>query len=189
MTFSPRACNMPATTELSTPPDMATAIGLDIRRRQLPQMRNRLDQSIDQRIYLFDGVRASQRESNTRSRFQPVQAHRQENMRRLGSSAGASRAARYRESLEIQRDQQRVTVDSVKTNVGSVRDARCTRPVHVRIRDAAGDVLLQAIAQVCDATPFGVAMFRYPSHRAAQSHGACDVFRTAAPLALMTSAV
>jgi hypothetical protein len=65
ITRSPRARNIPATTELSTPPDMATAIVLsDIRGRNLSQVRNGLDKSAHQRIDLLHSIRPAQGKSD-----------------------------------------------------------------------------------------------------------------------------
>src|SRR4026209_2389044 len=106
MTFSPRACSMPATTELSTPPDLATARGFScMRRRQLAQVRDGVDQRLDERIHLFDSIGSPQGKTDTRASLQAAQAHRQQNVGWLGRPAGAGRTARYGESFEIQRNQ------------------------------------------------------------------------------------
>src|SRR5665213_4002969 len=95
MTRSPARFSMPATTELSTPPDIATAIVCsDIGRRQLSETRNHLNHSIDQRVDLFLRIRPSQRKAHTRPRLLPRQPDCAPYMRGLGSAARTRGPAR-----------------------------------------------------------------------------------------------
>src|SRR5690242_15960719 len=123
-TFSPWARSMPATTEESTPPDMATAIGLDIRGRQLSEVRDRFDERVDQCVDFLFGVRAAERETNARAGLLAHETDGEEDVRWFGCAAGTSRAARYGETSEIERDEERITVDAVKADVRCVADAR-----------------------------------------------------------------
>src|SRR5579871_4203496 len=102
-TFSPRACNTPATTELSTPPDIATAT-LDIRRSQSAQMRHGLANSVRKAVHLGFVVAAAQRNTNARSSLFLAQANRGENMRRLARAARTRRPARNRIPAQIESD-------------------------------------------------------------------------------------
>src|SRR6185437_9468786 len=103
----PSRFSMPATTELSTPPDIATAMGrwfpeaksisgmllqafLSIRATKLLDGR---DHRIGQRIYLFFGVISSQRKAHALPRLPLGTAHREEHMRRLNGTARARGAA------------------------------------------------------------------------------------------------
>src|SRR6185295_8694789 len=107
ITFSPRARSIPATTELSTPPDMATASGRSgIGRRQLSQMRDGIDQSLNQSVHLLDGIGSAKGKAYARASLQAAQPHGQQNVRWLRRAAGTGRAARDSESLKIQGDQQ-----------------------------------------------------------------------------------
>ena len=74
-------------------------------------------------------------------------------------AAGAGRAARYRESLEIQRNQQCIAINSVETNVGGVRYPLRACAIHTRIPNTVQNALLQAIPQRALTAILGVAMF------------------------------
>src|SRR5689334_16149992 len=110
-------------------------------------------------------------------------------MRRLRRTTRASRAARYSETLEIERNQQRIAVDPVETNVSGVRHAWRTRAIDARIRDAIQNALLQPIAQGALTSILGIALIGDPLRGPRQRHRARDILRARAPLALMASAV
>src|SRR5579862_7124773 len=147
ITRSPARCSNPATTELSTPPDMATAIVSGIRRCQPSQMRDRIGDGIDQGVDLPGGIRAAKREAQARLGLLAREADRGEDVRRLLRAAGACRSTRYGESAKIERDQQRLAIDAVKTNIGGVGRARRAGSVDVRAGDASKDSLFEAVAQ------------------------------------------
>src|SRR5689334_3171507 len=162
ITRSPRRCSMPATTELSTPPDIATAMppgcvpnsstGSDMRGlglsggdrsgSDLPQVRDGLSDRDDQRVHLLRVIPPAQRKTETGPRLLLRQSNRREDMRRLSRSAGARRAAGHRESLQVERDQQRFAVDPVKADVRRVGNPRRARSVNVRVLHAAENALL-----------------------------------------------
>src|SRR5258708_296265 len=103
MTRSPARLRSPATTELSTPPDMATAIDdSDIGGRQLSQTRDCLDHPHDNRFDLLNRIRPAQRDAYARPRLFAIEPDRCQHMRRLGGAARACRPARYRESFEVE---------------------------------------------------------------------------------------
>src|SRR5665213_355271 len=190
MTLSPARFSMPATTELSTPPDIATAIVCsDIRRRQLSQTRHHLNHGIDQRVDLFLRIRPSQRKAHTRTRLFPRESDRRQYMRRLGSAARTSGAARYREALEIQRNQQRLAVDSIETNVRSVANARHVHAVDVRPRHARQNSLLQTISQHGLPGRLGGALCDNPLRRASEARCTSHVLCTRPHLALVWTAI
>src|SRR5579864_4548439 len=110
---TPSRESSPATTELSTPPDMATAIVSfigsgtgGISRRKLSQMRGTFGDGVNQSVHLFFGVRTAEGETQTGARPFPRQAHGQQYMRRFNRAARAGRSAGHREPLEVQRDDQ-----------------------------------------------------------------------------------
>src|SRR5580658_6305844 len=94
-TFSPRARSIPATTELSTPPDIATAMvsapsGFSgIGWRQFAQMRYGFTHGLDQRVHLRRVVRTAERETDTRLGLFASQAWREE--RAMGPACRWSR--------------------------------------------------------------------------------------------------
>src|ERR1700680_2210390 len=98
----------PATTELSTPPDMATATVLfigsgtgGVSRREVSQMRGTFGNGVNQSIHVFFGVGTAEGETQTGARPFPRQAHGQQDVGRLDCAALARRSAGHRESLEV----------------------------------------------------------------------------------------
>src|SRR5579871_5313251 len=121
-TRSPRLFNMPATTELSTPPDIATAVvrsadigsevmgsGTGVGRRQLAKLGGGLGHRADQRIHLLFIIGTAERESQAAARLAARQANREQNVRGLDGSARTGRTARYGESFQIERDDHGLT--------------------------------------------------------------------------------
>src|SRR5580658_41977 len=98
-TVSPRPCNMPATTELSTPPDMATAmVGSGIGRGRLAgcesaEMRDAFGESVDKGVNLLGVIRAAKGNAKAGTSLFLGEADGSEDVRRLGCAAGASGAA------------------------------------------------------------------------------------------------
>src|ERR1700692_1066543 len=90
----PRRCSIPATTELSTPPDMATAMVFSdtggVRRRQTSQMRDRLGDGRDQSTPLLFVIRLTERESETRAGPFSRQSDSNQYVRWFDGAAGAS---------------------------------------------------------------------------------------------------
>ena len=110
-------------------------------------MRDALGDSADQRVDLFDGVRTAERKSQARSRLILGEADRHENVRWFGRAARTRGSARNREAFQIERDQQRVAVDSIESQVSGVRRSRRARAVDVRVRNPIENTLLQMIAE------------------------------------------
>src|SRR5579872_7145431 len=189
MTRSPWRCSNPATTELSTPPDIATAMVSGIRGRQLSEMRDGFGNGLDQRVHLLDGIAAAQRKTQARFGLLASETDGSQDMRRLLRAAGAGRAARYRESAQIESDQQRLAVDAVESDVGRVGSARSAGPVDVRTGDAIQDSVFQAIAQCFQTRPLGSAVIDDPLCSTAQADRAGDIFSTRTPVALMMAAM
>src|SRR5579872_5266856 len=136
MTRSPARSRSPATTELSTPPDMATAtVYSDIGWRQFSQARHHLDHRLDQQFDLLSRIRASQRKTYARSRLYAAESDCRQHVGGLGGAARTSRAARYRETFEVERDQQRLTINAIETDVRGIRHPRRACAVDVCIRD------------------------------------------------------
>src|SRR5258708_5506493 len=106
-TFLPSRCSIPATTELSTPPDIATAIvraeASGIRWCQLSQARDAVDHCVDQQIDLLGCVRSPDRKSETRLRLLFGQTDRHEHMRWFRGSTRARRTGRNRETDKVKR--------------------------------------------------------------------------------------
>ena len=109
------------------------------------------------------------------------QPDRRQHMRWLRRAARTRRAARYRESLEVERDQQRLAIDAVEANVGSVA-RRAARPRRSRAcpeRDRefpAPDDRAARPGATASASP----CFDDPLRRASQAHRARDVLRARA---------
>src|SRR4029079_12888286 len=132
MTRSPARFSIPATTELSTPPDIATAIvHSDISRRQLSQPRHDLHHGIDERVALLQSIRPPQRKTHAGPRLLAREPDRRQHVRRLGRAARARRSAGYGVTLQVQRNQQRLAIDAVETNIRSVAHAGRPRAVHM----------------------------------------------------------
>src|SRR5579863_10278962 len=148
MTRSPARFSMPATTELSTPPDIATAmVCSDIGRRQLSETSHYLNHRVDQRVDLLRRVRAAQRKTHARPGLFACESDSSQHMRGFGGAARTGRSAGYREALEVERNQQRLAIDAVETDVGSVTDTRSICPVDMRARNTRENSLLQTIPQ------------------------------------------
>src|SRR5579863_9379467 len=125
-TVSPRACSMPATTELSTPPDMATAmVGSGINGGGLTgcepaEMGDALNQSFHKRVHLGCVIRAAQRNAQAGAGLFAGEADGGKNVRGFAGAAGASRAAGNGEAPQVESDQKRLGIDAVEPEVGSV---------------------------------------------------------------------
>src|SRR5258708_31629747 len=92
---SPRCCSIPATTELSTPPDIATAmVRSRIRGGHSAQCRDALDQRLGQCVHLYLIVRSAQRKAYARPSLLLGQAYGGEPIRQLLCAAPAARPAR-----------------------------------------------------------------------------------------------
>ncbi len=194
MTCSPSRCSKPATTELSTPPDIATAIvpfdveTSGIRRCPLSQMPHTLDDRLDQQIDLFNGVRPADGKSDARSRLLLCQSDCAQYVRRLSRAAGACRSARHREAPEVERDQEWLGVDSVEANIRCVGSPRRACAVHVRIGNAIEDPALQPIPQSSFLRGFRHTGIDNPSRCPAHPDSARNIFRPCAAAPLMLTA-
>src|SRR5258708_7119929 len=109
----PSRRSMAATVELSTPPDMATAIGVwlaDILEcgRQAAQMRKGLAGGLNESVHLPGRVGVAERKSQTGTGLIGAQTHRQQHVRRLHRAARTGRTARYREAAQIQGNHHRL---------------------------------------------------------------------------------
>src|SRR5260370_21209419 len=148
MTCSPSRRSSPATTELSTPPDMATAMVFSgIGRRQLSQASHHRNPGVDQRLHLLYGVRPAQRKTHTRSRLLARESDHREHVRGLGSPARTRRPARDREALQVERNQQGFAIDAVKTHIRGVADSLGPCPIDMGAGYPRENSLLQAVAQ------------------------------------------
>src|SRR5437016_7255077 len=110
-TFSPRARSIPATTELSTPPDMATAMVCSgIGWRQLPQMRHGFSNRVDERVNLCLIVGTAERETDAGFGLLASKADGEEDGRGIGLTAGTSGTGGNGETSEVERDEQGLAV-------------------------------------------------------------------------------
>src|ERR1700674_37246 len=122
-TLRPWRTSSAATVELSTPPLMATAMGVSSMHGDSSQVRHRGFQGFEERIHLFGRVGAAQGKSDTGARPLRRKPHGGEN---VGGRYGAARTGRARgdgEPAQIERDHQRLSVDAVEVNVGGIRSA------------------------------------------------------------------
>src|SRR5581483_4966477 len=152
----PSDCSRAATAELSTPPDIATAIipvsgTRRVSGRETPQMRGGFGHGFDQLVHLIERVLAAKRKADRRTRILTAHAHGQQHMRRLRGAAGARRPARYREALQVQRNHHGLALDALEADAGGVVNALRAGAIHPGVRYAAGDALLQQVAQLADA--------------------------------------
>ena len=133
-------------------------------------------------------IRAPQRKPHARPRLLARQPDRHQHVRRLGRAARTRRAARYRESLQVERDQQRLAVDPVETHVGGVGDARRARAVHMRVRQRGRECPAPADRASALAAPLPRRRLR-SIHCAARPKPdrARDILRARAQLALVTA--
>src|SRR5215470_9025194 len=139
-----------ATVELSTPPDIATAIGLSgmgVRRRNAAQVTRRIGDCLDQLVNLLSGVLAAQGEAHTRSRGFRAEAHREQDVRWLDGSARAGRSARHCESTKVERDHHCLTFNAFKAKIARVREAVRPAAVDDDVRYFAKDASFEPIAK------------------------------------------
>src|SRR4051794_20690933 len=144
---SPRECSRAATVELSTPPDIATAVmesGMDGDTAQLARAGR---DCVDQRVYLLDGVRTANGNTKTGSSVVTAEPDRGQHVRRLGSAARTCGPARHGVAPQVERDQQGLRVDPLEDNVGGVRDARRLRAVHTGARHVSKNAGFHSVAQ------------------------------------------
>src|SRR4051812_35101824 len=97
-TGAPCRCSRPATTELSTPPDMATAMGATELSGKtlllLSQFFGSARRCIHQCFHLLGRVVTPEREPHARARVLPAASHGQQNVRGFDGAAAAGRAGR-----------------------------------------------------------------------------------------------
>ena len=135
MTRWPSRISMPATVELSTPPDMATrmvsgissVVRLPARsafRRDTAKMSDAVDDGVGESVYLFHGVGCAERDADRRAGLAVAQADGAQHVRRFDRAARAGRSAGNREAAEVERDNQRLAFDEIETDVAGVGNPR-----------------------------------------------------------------
>src|SRR5579871_749354 len=109
-------------------------------------------------------------------------------MRRLDGAARAGRAARYSETLEVERDYHGFALQAVEENVGRIGSAARRISVNAARRHARQDALLQAIAQMRDTCRFLLQIRRRCLGCDTQRQCARHVFGAGAALPFVTPA-
>src|SRR5579872_161227 len=147
MMLWPSRASRPATVELSTPPLMATAIvfsGMGGRQgRNFSEMGDRVNYRVDQVVDLLLGVRSAQRKADTGARALRSQADCEEHVRGLDRPARACRAARDRESTQIESNHKGLAFQIIEIKIGGIRDARGLAAIDARARHASQDARFQ----------------------------------------------
>src|SRR4030042_2456589 len=88
-----------------------------------------------------------QREANRCARRALVQPHRQEHVRRLQATRGASGTGRYRDALEVQAHEDRFAVGAEKAHVERVPKPVLAVSVEATLGDLLDDPLPEELAQ------------------------------------------
>src|SRR4051794_11455725 len=104
----PSRARRPATVELSTPPLIATAMGLSgmcgSQWRNFSEVRNRAGYGVDEGVHLLRCVRAAERKANAGAGAPLSGADGEQHVRRLDRAAGARRAAGHGEPAQVERE-------------------------------------------------------------------------------------
>src|SRR5579872_1235682 len=196
-TGRPWRWSMAATTELSTPPDIATAIGATAfggsgmyhDRGDFSQVRRGLCDSFDQRVNLLGRVVAAQRKSETPAGLRAREPNGQQDVRRLDGAARASGSAGDGKSLEVEGDNHRLAFNTIEGDTGCIWNARRGRGVDVNAWDAGEDALLQAVAQRSKARALRLQVLGYPRRGAPEAGCARNIFGAGSTIALMMAAI
>src|SRR5579885_1394899 len=103
----PWECSRAATAELSTPPDMATAMRsvsdtCGTGRGKPAKLLRGDGHGLDERVHLIQRVFAAEREADGRTCRIAREPHRQQHVRRLHGAAGACRTAGHGESFQVE---------------------------------------------------------------------------------------
>src|SRR5690242_13719566 len=192
---SPRRCRSPATTELSTPPDMATAVvmglesGTGIGWRQFAELGGGFGDGVDQGVDLFGRVRSAERESQAGAGAFARESNGEEDVRRLDCAAGAGGTAGDGESFEVERDDQGFAFEPVEVDVSGVGSTGGAAGVDAGVGDTIEDALFEAIAEGAEAVGFRGEFFGGGGCGLAEGDPAGDVFGARAALAFVASAV
>src|SRR5262249_8623339 len=98
-------------------------------------------------------------------------------------------SARYSKTTKIQGDQQRIAVDPIEPNVGSVGRPVRAHAIHMRVCDAMKHSVLQLIAKLCLPPAFRRSVINQPLRRAPKSHSPGAFLRTSAHPAFIPTAI
>src|SRR4051812_24141731 len=115
-----------AAVELSTPPLIATAMGcveISGMDRDPPEVRDGCANRVGERVDLFDGVAAAQREAHAGARAIIAETDAGEHVRGRERAAGAGRARGHGEAAQVERDNHSFAIDTVEVDVAGVRRA------------------------------------------------------------------
>ena len=183
-TVSPRACSMPATTELSTPPDMATAMVRmsGIRGRVLAGARRLrcATHSANASTSASTCAASLERPSETRrleracSRVRPMAVRTCDGSVAPLEQAEPLETAKPRRSRAISRGS--VSMPS-KRRFEVLGDTRSAPAVDVHVRNAVENTGLQPIPQGSYTRGFRLAMLRLPAQGRCQSQRSGDIVR------------
>src|SRR5580658_6669979 len=148
----PSRLSSAVTTELSTPPDMATAIRSDMGHlgRYAAQVGDAGLDRFDQAIHLFLCVAWTERKTDAGTRLFRLQSHGEQHMGGLHRAAGAGRSAGNRVTAQVERDHDGLAFNSVEADVRGVGQAGVRQTIDMRTFHATQDAGFQAVAEICD---------------------------------------
>src|SRR6266481_4337410 len=128
MILWPSRASRPATVELSTPPLIATAMGLSgmgwSQWRDFAQMSDRVYYRFDEGVDLFNRIGSAEGEANAGAGPLGAQSDSEHHVRRLDRSARARRSARDRESAQIERNHHGLAFQIIEIQIRRVGNAR-----------------------------------------------------------------
>lgn len=147
--LAPSRFMSPATTELSTPPLMATAMrgvsGID--GGEPPEVSGRGRDGVDERVDLFDGVAEAEREADGRLGLFAGEADGGEDVAGFDGAAGAGRTAGDGEAAKVERDDHRFAFDASEADVRCIGHAGGVGSVDDGLRDFGENALFEAVAE------------------------------------------
>src|SRR5579863_8877582 len=153
-TRRPSRWRRPATAELSTPPDMATAttellaFTAGVSGREAAQVAGRSGDGVDERVHFLKSISAAEGEAQAGAGAGGREAHGEQDVRRLDGAARTGRAAGDGEAFEVERDDHGLAFDAVEADVGGVGDAAVARSVDAGVGDAGEHALFEEVAQI-----------------------------------------
>src|SRR4051812_41740695 len=119
-TVRPSRTSMAATTELSTPPLMATAMGCSGMDGNPAKMRHARRDGLDQSIDLFHRVGTPQRKPHAGTGAIVSESDGLQDVRRRERATGTGRPCRHCEATQIERYHHGLTIDAVEINVARI---------------------------------------------------------------------
>jgi len=153
-----------------------------MKRAQLSKASHSLGHQIQGEFNLLGTVLLAETKTQAGAGTRSRQSHGGEHVRRLDRPRRARRSGRNRQTLEVQGDDEGLTLQKIEIEIAGIGNARGTVAIHAGGLYFSENLLLEAIPEGGDSFEFS-AKERVPSYlrRPAQADDPGDIFRSRAP--------